>query len=251
MIDGDRNFLLEPYDVVHVRRSPAFHTARNITVSGEVNYEGSFTLENKEMRLSDAIKMAGGITEQAYLRGARLTRTMTAEERTRMSSTLDAVRTILTDKGDSVAWNKMELGTTYPLAIDLEGALKNPGSDKDVILREGDVISVPEYNSSVKVSGDVFFPNTVFYEHGKDYKYYVAQAGGFGHRAKKSRSFIVYQNGQIGLTKQGAKPEPGCEIVVPSKKKKNPMNITALVGALSGTASLASMAAAIVIAAKR
>lgn len=251
VIDGERNFLLEPYDVVHVRRSPAFHTARNITVTGEVNYEGSFTLENKEMRLSDAIRMAGGITEQAYLRGARLTRRMTDEERTRMSSTLDAVRMILTDKGDSVAWNKMELGTTYPLAIDLDGALKNPGSDKDVILREGDVISVPEYNSSVKVSGDVFFPNTVFYESGKGYKYYVAQAGGFGHRAKKKRSFIVYQNGQIGLTRKGAKPEPGCEIVVPSKKKKNPMNMASLVGALSGTASLASMAAAIVIAAKR
>ena len=251
VIDGERGFLLEPYDVVHVRRSPAFHTARNITVNGEVNYEGSFTLENKEMRLTDAIRMAGGITEQAYLRGARLTRTMTEEERVRMSSTLDAVRLILTDKGDSVAWNKMDLGTTYPLAIDLDGALKNPGSDKDVILREGDVIDVPEYNSSVKVSGDVFFPNTVFYESGKNYKYYVAQAGGFGHRAKKSRSFIVYQNGQIGLTKKGAKPEPGCEIVVPSKKKRNPINIASIVGALSGTASLASMAAAIVIAAKR
>ncbi len=251
VIDGERNFLLEPYDVVHVRRSPAFHTARNITVTGEVNYEGSFTLENKEMRLSDAIRMAGGITEQAYLRGARLTRKMTDEERVRMSSTLEAVRTILTDKGDSVAWNKMELGTTYPLAIDLDGALKNPGSDKDVILREGDVISVPEYNSSVKVSGDVFFPNTVFYESGKGYKYYVAQAGGFGHRAKKKRTFIVYQSGQIGLIRKGARPEPGCEIVVPSKKKKNPMNMASLVGALSGTASLASMAAAIVIAAKR
>lgn len=251
VIDGERNFLLEPYDVVHVRRSPAFHTARNITVTGEVNYEGSFTLENKEMRLSDAIRMAGGITEQAYLRGARLTRKMTDEERVRMNSTLEAVRTILTDKGDSVAWNKMELGTTYPLAIDLDGALKNPGSDKDVILREGDVISVPEYNSSVKVSGDVFFPNTVFYESGKGYKYYVAQAGGFGHRAKKKRTFIVYQSGQIGLIRKGARPEPGCEIVVPSKKKKNPMNMASLVGALSGTASLASMAAAIVIAAKR
>ena len=145
----------------------------------------------------------------------------------------------------------MELGTTYPLAIDLDGALKNPGSDKDVILREGDVISVPEYNSSVKVSGDVFFPNTVFYESGKGYKYYVAQAGGFGHRAKKKRTFIVYQSGQIGLIRKGARPEPGCEIVVPSKKKKNPMNMASLVGALSGTASLASMAAAIVIAAKR
>lgn len=245
LIDGDRSFLLEPYDVVHVRRSPAFHTARNIVVNGEVNYEGSFTLENKRMRLSDAVKMAGGITEDAYLRGARLIRVMTEEERLREKSTMEAIRLVLTERGDSVAWNKLDLENNYPVAIDLEGALKNPGSGKDILLREGDRIFVPEYNAVVKIAGDVMFPNTVFYEPGKRYKYYVNQAGGFGHRAKKSKTFIVYQNGQVGLTKKGAKPEPGCEIVVPSKKRKDPVNIGGLLGIGSSLASLATMIVAL------
>ena len=245
VIDGERNFLLEPYDVVHVRRSPAFSTARNITVTGEVTYEGSFTLENRNMRLSDAIKMAGGLTENAYLRGASLTRQLTDEERVREQATLKAVRQILTERGDSIAWGKMDLVNNYPVGIDLEGAMKNPGCDKDIILREGDRLFVPEYNGIVKISGDVMFPNTVFYESGKSYKKYVEQAGGFGNRAKKSKTFIVYQNGQIGLAKKGAKPEPGCEIIVPSKKRKNPLSLAAFTGVGTTLASLATLVIAL------
>jgi len=241
MIDGDRSFVLEPYDVVHVRRSPAFHTARNITITGEVNYEGNFTLANKNVRLSDALAMAGGVTESAYLRGARLVRRLNDEERVRMRATLEAVRNILTDRGDSIAWRKMDLDNNYPVGIHLDEALKNPGSDADIILREGDRIFVPEYDAIVKISGDVMFPNTVFYESGKNYKFYVNQAGGFGNRAKKSKTFIVYQNGTIGLASKGAKPEPGCEIVVPSKKRRNPLNLANVGAATSSLASLATL----------
>ena len=245
VIDGARSFVLEPYDIVHVRRSPAYHTARNITVTGEVNYEGNFTLENKNMRLSDALKMAGGITEDAYLKGARLTRVMSDEERVRMQATLDAVKNILAAGRDSLAWNNMELGNTYTVGIDLEQAANNPGGDYDMILREGDQLYVPEYNATVKISGDVFFPNTVSYVGKKNYKFYVEQAGGFGHRAKKSKTFIVYQNGTVGLVSKGAKPEPGCEIIVPSKKRKNPVNFGALLSAGTSLASLATMVVAL------
>ena len=245
VIDGERNFVLEPYDVVHVRRSPAFHTARNITITGEVNYEGNFTLANKNMRLSDALAMAGGVTENAYLRGARLVRQLSEEERVRMRATLDAVRNILTDRGDSISWKKMDLENNYPIGIRLDEALANPGSDADIILREGDRIYVPEYNATVKISGDVMFPNTVFYEGGKKYTYYVDQAGGFGNRAKKSKTFIVYQNGTIGIPSKGAKPEPGCEIVVPSKKRREPFNIGNLATIGSSMASLATLILAI------
>lgn len=241
VIDGDRSFILEPYDVVHVRRSPAFHTARNITISGEVNYEGDFTLANKSVRLSDALALAGGVTENAYLRGARLVRRLSEEERVRMRATLDAVQNILTDRGDSISWKKMDLENNYPVGIRLDEALEHPGSDADIILREGDQIFVPEYNGIVKVSGDVMFPNTVFYESGKNYKYYVNQSGGFGNRAKKSKTFIVYQNGTIGLPSQGAKPEPGCEIVVPSKKRRNPLNLANIATATSSLTSLATL----------
>lgn len=245
VINGDRSFLLEPYDVVHVRRSPAFSTARNITVRGEVNYEGAFTLENKTMRLSDAIKMAGGITDAAYLRGARLVRVMNEEERVRQQATLEAIRNILTERSDSIITSKLELGRTYSVGIYLDEAVKNPGGSYDILLREGDQLFVPEYNASVKVSGDVFFPNTVSYINGKNANFYVNQAGGYGNRAKKSKTFIVYQNGTVGLASKGAKPEPGCEIIVPSKKRKNPLNLGTWLSAGTSLASLATMVVAL------
>jgi len=245
VIDGDRGFLLEPYDIVHVRKSPAYQEPRNITVNGEVNYEGSFTLENKNMRLSDAIQMAGGVTEVAYMPGARLIRQMNEEERIRQQATLEALSNILTDRGDSINSASLKLGNSYVVGIHLDKAMQNPGGDYDVILREGDQIFVPEYNASVKVSGDVFFPNTVSYISGKNYKFYVNQAGGFGNRAKKSKVFIVYQNGTVGLASKGAKPEPGCEIIVPSKKRKNPIDFTGFVSMGTSLVSLATMVIAL------
>lgn len=245
VINHERNFYLQPYDVVHVRRSPAFHTARTITVTGEVNYEGDFTLEDKTLRLSDAIKMAGGATDAAYLRGARLIRKMNDEERVRMRATREAIRELLVDRNDSLAWQRMDLDNSYPVGIELDEAISNPGSDKDVLLREGDRIYVPEYNGSVKVSGDVMFPNTIFYEKGQKAKYYVHQAGGFGHRAKKSKMFIVYQNGTVGIAKKGAMPEPGCEIVVPSKKRKEPFDVRTLTGITTPLTTIAMLIVAL------
>lgn len=245
VIEGQRDFVLEPYDVVSVRRSPAFSTARSIKINGEVNYEGSFTLENKKMRLSDAMKMAGGTTDMAYLRGARLVRVMNDEERVHQQATLEAIRNLLTERGDSIAGSKLQLGDTFVVGIELDKAVQTPGCVYDILLREGDEIFVPEYNDYVKVSGDVFFPNTVSYIAGKDYKHYVYQAGGFGHSAKKSKTFIVYQNGTIGVVAKGAKPEPGCEIVVPSKKRKNPVNWANYVSMGTSLASLATMVVAL------
>jgi len=245
LVDGDRGFLLEPYDVVHVRRSPAFSTARNIMVTGEVNYEGNFTLESKNLRLSDAVKMAGGVSDAAYLRGARLVRVMNEEERVRQQASLQAIQNILTERGDSIAFGKLELGDTYSVGIYLDEALNNPGGSYDILLREGDQLFVPEYNGTVKISGDVFFPNVVSFVNGKKANYYVDQAGGYGNRAKKSKTFIVYQNGTVGLASKGAKPEPGCEIIVPSKKRKNPLNLGAFISAGTSLASLATMVVAL------
>ena len=245
VVEGEHNFTLMPYDIVSVRRSPAFSTARSISVTGEVNYEGSFTLESKQLRLSDAIKMAGGTTDVAYLRGAQLIRVMNEEERVRQQATLDAIRNILIERGDSIASSKLQLGDTYALGIELDKAMLAPGGAYDIPLREGDKIFVPEYNPSVKVSGDVFFPNTISYIEGKGYKHYIYQAGGFGHQAKKSKTFIVYQNGTMGVVSKGAKPEPGCEIVVPSKKRKDPVNWGSFISMGTSLASLATMVVAL------
>lgn len=245
LIDQDRQFVLEPYDHVTIYNSPVFNQARLVTVNGEVNWEGTVAMEQRETHLSDVIEMAGGFTEQAYLKGATLMRRMSEEERVRMRATMEAVREILIEKGDSVSYSKLDLDNSYPVYIDLEQAVKKPGCEADILMREGDRLFVPEYNPTVRVSGDVMFPNTLFYESGKDYKYYVNEAGGFGHRAKKSKTFIVYQNGRASLVKKGAKPEPGCEIVVVSKKRKQPWRIGEVVGALSGLTSLSSMIMAI------
>ena len=245
VLNGNSGFVLEPYDVVHIYRSPAFSTARNIQVRGEVNYEGGHTLPHKNMRLSDAIQMAGGVTPNAYVHGARLMRRMNADERQRQQSTLNAIRNILTERGDSISRDQLQLGDTYSVGIQLDKALENPGGTYDIIIREGDEIIVPEYNATVRVSGDVFMPNTVSFIEGKNYKYYVNQSGGFGNRAKKSKTFIVYQNGTIGVAAQGAKPEPGCEIIVPSKKRRNPVNLASLVSMGTSLASLATMVVAL------
>lgn len=217
---GGEAFYLEPYDVVHVRRSPSYVMPKNIRVTGEVNYEGAFTIEKKDLRLTDAIRMAGGIAEGAYTKGARLIRVMNDEERLRKQAVLDAIRNNLEEK-DSISWNKMEMSNSYPIGIDLEKALKEPGGQYDIVLREGDRIDVPEYNGTVRISGDVQFPNTVTYVKGKGAKWYIENAGGYSESAKKKKAFIVYPNGMMDVLAKGMNVEPGSEIIVPSKKKKH------------------------------
>ena len=245
VINNERNFVLEPYDHVTVYASPVFSQTRMITVMGEVNWEGTVAMEQRNTRLSDVLSMVGGATPHAYLKGATLLRRMTDDERRRMSATMSAIRDILTENGDSVSYAKLDLDNNYPVYIDLDKAMKNPGGEADILMRDSDQLFVPEYDPVVRVSGDVMFPNTLYYEAGKKYKYYVEECGGFGHRAKKSKTFIVYQNGKAGLVKKGAMPEPGCEIVVVSKKKKSGWNIAMFTSALTGISSLASMITAI------
>lgn len=220
VVNEARQFILKPYDVVHVRRSPGYVMPKNIRVTGEVNYEGAFTLEKKNLRLTDAIQMAGGVTKDAYIKGARLIRQMSEEEQIRKQAVLENITNSLADK-DSVAWNKLDLSSTYVIGIDLEKALANPGSPYDVVLRENDHIEIPEFNGTVAISGDVQFPNTVTYIEGKNYKWYIQNTGGFSETAKKKKAFIVYQNGMMDKMRRSTEIEPGSQIFVPSKKKKH------------------------------
>jgi protein involved in polysaccharide export with SLBB domain len=245
MVDGDKGFVLEPYDVVQVRRSPGYMEPRNVTIEGEVAFPGQFTLSKKNQRLSEIIEAAGGVTKDAYVRGARLVRHMNEEERVREQATLDALRNMLTGRNDSISAADLQVGNTYVVGIQLDKALENPGGDYDIIVRDSDYLFVPEFNPMVKVTGDVFFPNTVSYVSGKNHKYYVNQAGGFGNRAKKSKTFIVYQNGTIGVAAKGAKPEPGCEIIVPSKKQGQPFNWASIANVASSLTGIAALILAI------
>ena len=245
VVDGTPGFILEPYDQVYVRRSPGYMTQRNITVSGEVLFEGNQTLVNKNMRLTEAIKAAGGVTEDAYVKGARIERRLNDDERSRRSFLLKQLSS-QAEGNDSVKIEQLDLGDTYTVGIHLEKALENPGSEYDVVLREGDRILVPEYNGTVKISGNVMYPNTVVYSPGKSYKYYINQAGGYGNRAKKSKTWIIYQNGTMAQVGHGAKIEPGCEIVVPTKPKANPALTTQWISIAQSVFSMAAMVAVMV-----
>ena len=219
VIDGTPGFLLEPYDIVQVRRSPGYHTPRTVSIGGEVTFSGSYTLEKKNQRLSDLVKLAGGVTQDAYVEGARLERHMNDLERARRRMAYYTAYQTQSDK-DSVSMSKLSEEDNYTVGIRLDEALKHPGCDADIILREGDRLIIPEYVSTVKISGDVMYPNTVTYEDGKNYKWYVQQSGGFGQRAKKNKTYVVYTNGTMAQVKHGAEITPGCEIIVPSKHKR-------------------------------
>ena len=242
-IDGDRSFTLEPYDIVQVRTSPAFQTPIRVTVEGEVAFQGSYTMEKKNQRLSDVIKAAGGVVDGAYIPGARLERRMTEAERARMHAVLQMARQSA-DGQDSIAIEKIAQSNTYTVGIHLDKALANPGNTLDIELVDGDRLIVPRFNHTVRISGDVNAPNTVSFEEGKNYKYFVKQAGGFGNRAKKSHTYIVYMNGTMAMAKE-AKPEPGCEIVVPSKEPRDPNSTTRWLSIGTSVASLGTMFATI------
>lgn len=243
VVDGQQGFMLEPYDVVQVRRSPGFMVPRTVHIEGEVTFEGDFNLSKKNQRLSDIIKAAGGVTPDAYVKGARLERHMNEDERARMEAAIKAARQNSTSK-DSVQLDKLELTEYYAVGIDLEKALANPGGDYDIVVRDSDRIFVPEYSGIVKISGNVLFPNTVSYQAGKDWKYYINQAGGFGYRSRKSHSYIVYQNGTVTRVGKG-KVEPGCEIVVPQKGKRDMSSLMQWVSMGTSLTSLATMVIAL------
>lgn len=244
VVDGEPGFTLQPYDQVFVRRSPGYSAQQNVTVNGEVLYGGTYALTSKSERISSIIAKAGGATPFAYVKGAKLTRVANEEEIKRMQDVVNLLRRQVGDAMmDSLGIN---VQNTFTVGIDLEAALANPGSDADIVLREGDVISVPEYNNTVKIDGAVMMPNTVSFKKGESVKYYISQAGGYGQNAKKSKKFIIYMNGQIAEVKGSGKSqiEPGCEIIVPSKRKKQ-FNLGNVVGLASSITSLGTMAAAI------
>ena len=242
-INGEPDFTLQPYDEVYVRRSPDYNVQQNVYIEGEVQFEGSYTLTNKHQRLSDVIKLAGGLTSQAYAEGAKLLRRMTQEEREQVEVML---RTAQRNSGkDSIDINKLMVNANFPVGIELDKALKNPGTSDDPILREGDRIVVPRFTSTVTVNGEVLYPNTVRYKEGRSVGYYIDQAGGFTSSAKKSKTIIIYMNGMVAKASYNNRPKPGCQIVVPSKKPRQGFGLQQWLSLGTTAASLGTMIATI------
>lgn len=244
VIDGQPGFILQPYDQVYVRRSPGYQAQQNVAIEGEILFGGNYAMTSREERLSDLVNKAGGPTSYAYLRGAKLTRVANASEKKRMS---DVVRLMQRQLGEAMIDSLgIRVEDTFTVGIDLEKALSNPKGNADLVLREGDVISIPKNNNTVTINGAVMVPNTVSYMQGKDVDYYLNQAGGYSDNAKKSKKFIVYMNGQVTKVKGSGKKqiEPGCEIIVPSKAKKK-TNIGNILGYATTFSTLGMMVASI------
>lgn len=241
-LENGNRFLLQPYDIVRIRKSPTYKTQTNVSVEGEVAFPGSYTILNNNERISDLISRAGGVTPHSYLRGAVLVRRVNKEESTLASAT----RRMLRQGGgkDSIDVNKLQQSTKYTVGLELDKALENPGSDYDLVLRDGDRLIVPEYLSTVKINGDVMYPNVVLYKPGASMKYYIDLAGGYGSTAKRSKAYIIYMNGNISRGKAARNIEPGCEIVIPSRDtKKKGMTTAETLAIATSTASVGTMIA--------
>ena len=262
--DGTPGFVLMPFDEVYVTKSPAYVEQQNVSVEGEVLFPGTYSLTKRNLRVSDLYKKSGGSNDLAYLKGARLMRRANEAEKLRMQAVLkmqkeEQQKNLLelaasSNNGSSVQQAaegakkaniaKFEVPNEYPVGIDLVEAIKNPGSDADIVLREGDRLIVPQYNGTVKINGAVMYSNTVAYEKGKSVAYYVDQAGGFASDAVKHRAYIIYMNGKVAKVGHGAKVQPGCEIVVPAKLKRK-MSVAETMSLGSSMSSIAAMIATI------
>ena len=262
VVDGQPGFTLMPYDEVMVRKSPAYVEQQNVTVEGEMMFGGTYTLSRRNARLSDLYREAGGGTPEAYLRGARIIRQANEAEKQRMEAVLKMQREQMqknilqlaasssnamgvaqaSKEVTNVAMEKFNVPQEYPVGIDLPEALKHPGGDADIVLREGDRLVVPQYNGTVKVNGAVMYANTVAYEKGKSPAYYIDQAGGFASDAQKSKGYIIYMNGKVAKLGHGAKVQPGCEIVIPAKLKRK-MTMAEYMSLSSSMSSVAAMIA--------
>lgn len=256
VIEGEQGFVLQPFDVVAVRKSPAYNVQQQVNINGSVNFPGAYAMLTKNYRLSDLVKAAGGLNSLGYAKGARLERRMTPEEREQQLLSLRTAQIALYEesmqgenknfdlnRADSLLQMKLDMGSSFPVAIDLDKALANPGGDDDIVLREGDNLVVPKYSSTVKISGDVMQPISMNYKKGESLKYYINHAGGYGDNARKSRVYAIYMNGSVELLSHTSKKavQPGCTIVVPSKKNKQKMTTAEYAAMGTSAASIATM----------
>jgi len=249
VVSGQSDFTLKPFDEVYVRKSPGYFEQENVRVDGEVLFSGTYALTKKNQRLSELVKSAGGLTPQAYVKGARLQRQMTDEERLRLETNIEIAVQMAENKKDSVAIRRQMMSQTdYPVGIELEKALKNPGSDADLVLRAGDILTIPQFSNTVKVSGEVMYANTIAYKKGKTLRYYINQAGGYSSKSNRSKAYVVYMNGTTTKANSWGSRlvQPGCEIVVPEKPEREGMKTAEILSLGSTAASLATVVLALV-----
>lgn len=242
VVKGQPGFVLQPYDEVYVRRSPGYTEQEHVTIEGEVAFTGEYAIMQKNFRLSDLIQAAGGLNKEAYPQGAVLKRRLTEDDKVKQQAMIKAVT-----NNDSVDISKLNMSEITTIGINLDQAMENPGSERwDIVLKDGDRITVPQFNNTVSINGEVLYPNTIAYKKGAKLSYYINQAGGYSNKAKKSRVFVVNMNGTVSRVKSADDIQPGCGIVVPSKGVRRGASLAEILSMGSLTATLAAVIATLV-----
>ena len=241
----ETNFVLLPFDQVIVRKSPNYVEQQSVFLEGEVLVNGPYSIINKNDKISDIIKRAGGLTELAYPEGATLLR----------RSIVNSLQNPINYEEEEAAQVNIKRGTITSdlpnvkeesIGIKLKSILKNPGSFEDLIVQEGDIIRIPKRLETVQVIGSVLYPTTVKYGKGMAFSDYISQSGGFTTQSLRKSSYIKYPNGNVDRTRRFLffnvypKVEPGSEIYVPQRAAPalNPQQTiataTGLLGSLMG-----------------
>ena len=208
-INNGNPFYIKPFDIIDVRYIKGYESQKSVKIEGQVNYAGNYILQNKEEKLSSLIERAGGLNEFADIDGAKFYRN-----------------------------NNL-------VSIDLQQILNKTNSKNDIILQEGDRLVIPEKEETVEVTGNVILPSLVKHQNSKNLKYYIANAGGFKERSRKSNIYVRYANGQVKTTtnflffKFYPKVKPGSIIVVPEKAEREKMSTQEVLGITSSIATLA------------
>ena len=234
-INNGTPFYIEPFDIINVRYSKGYTAQKNVSIKGEVKYQGGYVLKNKNERISDLIQRAGGLTQYAFVKGAVLIR------KSNTADTKDALLNVI--KKDSISQLEV-LSSEFNVAIDLESILKNKGTSIDMYLQEGDVLSIPSELETVEVAGMVLKPSLVQFKKGLSLRKYISKSGGFSEAAEKNKIYVAYANGDIKTTKRFLfikrypKLAPGAVIFVPEKSVKEKMSTAELMGITTSIATL-------------
>ena len=240
--NGGAKTYLEPYDEVIVHQSPSYNVQTHVTVTGEANFAGPFTLTTRNERLSDLVKKAGGVTPYAYLEGARLFRNMGDDERRQLLEILNYRGNDRKEKLDTS--EVYQMAEDYMVSLNLASALANPGGDDDIALVEGDVLDIPVAMNTVRVIGAVMMPAVISYNPGHTARHYINSCGGYTQGAKRGKTYVVHANGSSERAKFGMKLKPGDDLVIPEKNKKGLDADTAFSRAAQITATVSSLAMA-------
>lgn len=248
---------LKPWDVIMVRTNPGYKSQQTIKLEGEVVLPGTYILINKTEKVSDVIKRAGGLTDQADKMGASIIRINTSKIRENAIERLHKMNKF--SDSSSLVYDDINK-PTVKIGLQLDKILAtNSDALEDVTLLEGDIINIPKKRNVVKVNGEVMFPTEVVFKEGASLDYYISKAGGFTESARQRKIFILSANGGAARTKtilffkKYPKILAGSEIIIPRipDSQRKGLNTAEWLAVASGMASLAGVAVAIINVSKR